>query len=173
MAVSASGKQKYHGLDSFDRDNSTFSTIASSLSETTISEKLNEKLLPTSHIQTQDQHNSFNTLTNSNIDDTNDTINSYCNEPDSSLPNISTASSFTHIKRYKMERKNSQQSQHGKQELASNAEFKFNNQSECDSNYQSLINDKGIQVKIADLGNACYEVSVVKYYSFSCAFICN
>lgn len=67
-----------------------------------------------------------------------------------------------------MERKNSQQSQHGKQEssMASGGGVgggvdptKLNMQQlECDPNLLELIGDTEIQVKIADLGNACYNV---------------
>lgn len=65
------------------------------------------------------------------------------------------ATTTTHIKRYKMERKNSQQSQHGKQEPTTTIDSKLNIQNEM----PELFNE--IKVKIADLGNACYDVSLV------------
>lgn len=58
-----------------------------------------------------------------------------------------------------MERKNSQQSQHGKPE--SSAASAVNMQLECDPNLLELIGDTEICVKIADLGNACYNVSKI------------
>lgn len=71
---------------------------------------------------------------------------------------ILSSNTFTsHIKRYKMERKNSQQSQHGKQELS--VASGVNIQIECDPNLLELIGNTEIRVKIADLGNACYNVS--------------
>lgn len=80
--------------------------------------------------------------------DRNDLIDKY-------LPNatVTMSSSTGHIKRYKMERKNSQQSQHGKQEssVASGSvggcadSIKW----ECDPSVQELIGDTEIRVKIA------------------------
>lgn len=66
-----------------------------------------------------------------------------------------------HIKRYKMERKNSQQSQHGKQEMfaAQGGSTKSSIQLDCDSSLAEYVGEKEIRVKIADLGNACYNVS--------------
>lgn len=70
-----------------------------------------------------------------------------------------------HIKRYKMERKNSQQSQHGKQELfaAQGGSTKSSIQLEFDSSLAEYIGEKEIRVKIADLGNACYNVSIAAF----------
>lgn len=76
------------------------------------------------------------------------------------MPNASaTISASGHIKRYKMERKNSQQSQHGKPEssMASGINMQC---VECDPNLLELIGDTEICVKIADLGNACYNVRI-------------
>lgn len=70
------------------------------------------------------------------------------------LPTSSITGSTSTIKRYKMERKNSQQSQHGKQEQSTAiAELNYNIPPEISELQNS------IQVKIADLGNACYDVS--------------
>lgn len=78
------------------------------------------------------------------------------------IDNLSLTASIPnggHIKRYKMERKNSQQSQHGKQEsFATSGQSTI--QLECDPSLLELIGDKEIRVKIADLGNACYNVSL-------------
>lgn len=97
--------------------------------------------------------------------DRNDLIDKY-------LPNstIALSSSTGHIKRYKMERKNSQQSQHGKQEssIASGSCAGAGAESikwECDPSIQELIGDTEICVKIADLGNACYNV-MYRYVMF-------
>lgn len=64
-----------------------------------------------------------------------------------------------------MERKNSQQSQHGKQEStmpSGGGEIgRVNMEWECDPSVLELIGgDTEIRVKIADLGNACYNVSI-------------
>lgn len=76
--------------------------------------------------------------------------------------NASIPSIGGHIKRYKMERKNSQQSQHGKQEsFATSGQSTI--QLECDPSLLELIGDKEIRVKIADLGNACYNVGHLKF----------
>lgn len=71
-----------------------------------------------------------------------------------------------HIKRYKMERKNSQQSQHGKQELfaAQGGSTKSSIQLEFDASLTEYIGEKEIRVKIADLGNACYNVGFFYVY---------
>lgn len=77
----------------------------------------------------------------------------------------SVASNTGHIKRYKMERKNSQQSQHGKQELfAQGGSTKSSIQLEFDASLTEYIGEKEIRVKIADLGNACYNVSLISIY---------
>lgn len=67
----------------------------------------------------------------------------------------------TNIKRYKMERNNSQQSQHGKLDSSTVTEPKLPSLSqECYSSVMdTLVNNHNVQVKIADLGNACYDVS--------------
>lgn len=142
ITVSASAKQKYE-RDFSDPDISSFSNYES---------------LPAA-----DQSSKIDFDTNS-IDsisvqsDRNDLIDKY-------LPNstVALSSSTGHIKRYKMERKNSQQSQHGKQEssMASGSGGAGCGESikwECDPCVQELIGDTEIRVKIADLGNACYNV---------------
>lgn len=78
--------------------------------------------------------------------------------PNALAGNVVAIGGGGHIKRYKMERKNSQQSQHGKPEssIASGVNLNI----ECDPNLLELIGgDSEIRVKIADLGNACYNVS--------------
>lgn len=74
------------------------------------------------------------------------------------MPNASAiiSSASGHIKRYKMERKNSQQSQHGKPESS----MASGQCVQCDPNLLELIGDTEICVKIADLGNACYNVRI-------------
>lgn len=61
-----------------------------------------------------------------------------------------------------MERNNSQQSQHGKLDSSTVTEPKLPSLSqECYSNVMdTLVNNHNVQVKIADLGNACYDVSI-------------
>lgn len=139
--MSASTKQKY------DRD----------LSDPDISSFSNYDSLPAIDLSSRNDFdtNSIDSLSLQS-DIRNDLIEKY-------MPNASAALSTGsgHIKRYKMERKNSQQSQHGKQEsLASGLESaRLNLQFDCDPNLLELIGDTDISVKIADLGNACYNVS--------------
>lgn len=64
-----------------------------------------------------------------------------------------------------MERKNSQQSQHGKQESSSVVELNYNIPPEI----SDLQNN--IQVKIADLGNACYDVRKYTTYIYIFVFL--
>lgn len=130
IPVSASTKQKYYDRDLSDPDISSFSNYDS--------------------IGATDA----NLKTTSAID----TPLNECDIP--SIDNLSLNTSIPstgHIKRYKMERKNSQQSQHGKQEsFATSGQSTI--QLECDPSLLELIGDKEIRVKIADLGNACYNV---------------
>ncbi|XP_055313479.1 SRSF protein kinase 3-like isoform X2 [Sitodiplosis mosellana] len=130
--VSASTKQKY------DRD----------LSDPDISYSFsNYDSLPAADLSSK---NDFDTNSIDSLSIQSDLIEKY-------MPNASTAlsSASGHIKRYKMERKNSQQSQHGKQELsvASGVNMQC---VECDPSLLELIGDTEICMKIADLGNACY-----------------
>lgn len=145
IAVSASTKQKYD-RDFSDPDISSFSNYDS---------------LPAADLSSKHDFDTNSIDSLSIQSDRNDLIEKY-------LPNTSVAlsSSIGQIKRYKMERKNSQQSQHGKQEssVASGGgeTSRMNMQLECDPNLLELIGDTEIRVKIADLGNACYNVSVTK-----------
>lgn len=138
IVVSASAKQKYD-RDFSDPDISSFSNYDS---------------LPAAD---QSSKNDFDTNSIDSISiqsDRNDLLDKY-------LPNstVALSSSTGHIKRYKMERKNSQQSQHGKQEssMASGSgcgggggggeSIKW----ECDPCVQELIGDSEIRVKIAGI----------------------
>lgn len=146
--MSASTKQKYD-RDFSDPDISSFSNYDS---------------LPAADLSSKNDFDTNSIDSLSMQSDKTELIEKY-------LPNASAvvSSSAGHIKRYKMERKNSQQSQHGKQEssVASGIELtKLKNMQhlECDPNLLELIGDTEIQVKIADLGNACYNVNI--YSSF-------
>lgn len=133
--MSASRKQKYD-RDFSEPDISSFSTYDS---------------LPAADLTSKID---FDTNSIDSLSIQSDLIEKY-------LPNTSAAMTTGHIKRYKMERKNSQQSQHGKQEssIFSGVEsIRTNIQLECDPNLLELIGDTDIRVKIADLGNACYNV---------------
>lgn len=139
--MSAREKQKYYDRDLSDPDISSFSNYESLTAADLSSNKFNDFDM-----------NSIDSLSiqSEKVD----------------LPNVSATG---HIKRYKMERKNSQQSQHGKQESFSSSfnaaigggesvASRQNFQLECDPGLLELIGDKEIRVKIADLGNACYDV---------------
>lgn len=105
--------------------------------------------------------------------DRNDLIEKY-------LPNstVAMSSSSGHIKRYKMERKNSQQSQHGKLEsMASGSgggaggggaeSIKW----ECDPSVQELIGDTEIRVKIAGENFCINNLQIISFaFSLLCAF---
>lgn len=142
LLVSAREKQKYYDGDLSDPDISSFSNYES-LTGADLSSAL-------------DMNNKLNEFEISSIDSI--SIKSDKNDLNA-IPSTSG-----HIKRYKMERKNSQQSQHGKQEsfLSSipggESGSKQNYQLECDPSLLELIGDKEIRVKIADLGNACFFV---------------
>lgn len=142
FTVSASTKQKYD-RDFSDPDISSFSNYDS---------------LPAADLSSKHDFDTNSIDSLSIQSDRNDLIDKY-------LPNSAAAlsSSTGHIKRYKMERKNSQQSQHGKQESSmpyGTETPRVNADWECDPSVLELIgNDTEIRVKIADLGNACYNVS--------------
>lgn len=140
--VSASRKQKY-----YDPDISSFSNY-NSLIEDEITSK--PATIPTDTIL--DSSAKLNDFDVNSIDSL-----SLKSDKNDLISNISNTSQ---IKRYKMERKNSQQSQHGKQEsfAASRESTKNSIQLECDPNLLELIGHNEISVKIADLGNACYNV---------------
>lgn len=154
--MSASTKQKYD-RDFSDPDISSFSNYDS---------------LPAADLSSKNDFDTNSIDSLSMQSDKTELIEKY-------LPNASAAvsSSTGHIKRYKMERKNSQQSQHGKQEssMASGSggagggggeSIKW----ECDPCVQELIGDTEIRVKIADLGNACYNVIYWNAVFFLCPF---
>lgn len=87
-----------------------------------------------------------------------------------SLTNLPSAT--TTIKRYKMERNNSQQSQHGKDSsLVIEPKVSTLSQECYSSVMDSLVNNQNVQVKIADLGNACYDVSLKKKTNYFLLFI--
>lgn len=155
FAVSASGKQKYYDIDVADPDTLTSTSVEGSVvdSHQYRSERFDERFIGR----------------NASLDGDNMSMHSLSTtRSDKFLPtasictSASTSTATTHIKRYKMERKNSQQSQHGKQEPSTVGDPKFNIQSEM----SELFND--IQVKIADLGNACYDVSIMKISAIEC-----
>lgn len=129
--VSASTKQKYYDRDLSDPDISSFSNY-DSIGATDVISKSTSAIDPP--------------------------LNEYDIPSIDNLSLNASIPSTGHIKRYKMERKNSQQSQHGKQEsFATSGQSTI--QLECDPSLLELIGDKEIRVKIADLGNACYNVS--------------
>lgn len=153
FAVSASGKQKYYDIDVLDPDTFTSTSVEGSVvdSHQYRSERFDERFIGR----------------NASLDGDNMSMHSMSTtRSDKYLPttsictnaSTSTATTTTHIKRYKMERKNSQQSQHGKQEPSAAVDSKFNTQTDMTES----LND--IQVKIADLGNACYNVSVIQIH---------
>lgn len=151
FTVSASGKQKYYDIDVPDPDTLTSTSVDGSVvdSHQYRSERFDERFIGR----------------NASLDGDNMSMHSMSTtRSDKYLPaasictNASTSTATTtttHIKRYKMERKNSQQSQHGKPEPSTTVDSKFNIQTEM----SDIFND--IQVKIADLGNACYNVSSI------------
>lgn len=144
--MSASGKQKYYDIDVPDPDTLTSTSVEGSVVD--------------SHHYRSERFDEHFIGRNASLDGDNMSMHSISTTrsdkylPTASNASTSTATTTTHIKRYKMERKNSQQSQHGKSEPSAMGDAKFNIQTEM----SDLFND--IQVKIADLGNACYNVSV-------------
>ncbi|XP_031630496.1 SRSF protein kinase 3-like [Contarinia nasturtii] len=136
--VSASTKQKYD-RDFSDPDISSFSNYDS---------------LPAADLSSKNDFDTNSIDSLSIQSDKIDLIERYMPNASASTAALAISGGGVHIKRYKMERKNSQQSQHGKQEssLASGVNLNI----ECDPNLLELIGDTDICVKIADLGNACY-----------------
>lgn len=153
--MSASGKQKYYDIDVPDPDTLTCTSVEGSVvdSHQYRSERFDERFIGRNASLDGDTM-SMHSLSTTRSDKYLPTA-SVCTNA-----STSTATTTTHIKRYKMERKNSQQSQHGKQEPSTAVDSKFNIQTEM----SELFND--IQVKIADLGNACYNVSQFCAFEF-------
>lgn len=138
--VSASRKQKYYDRGHFNAD---IASDFDNLDGTIASDKL--------------MAGSMGTSIDSTLTDFDP------NGMDNSLASNAASGGITttaHIERYKMERKNSQKSQHSKQEMfaAQDGSTKSSIQLDFDSSMAEYIGEQDIRVKIADLGNACYNV---------------